>query len=199
VLTSVAVRAGELLAVVLAAGTITLAAGLWWLRRRMRRLRRAGRVMAGRAAVVAAGAAARRGAWSVPLPDRRWLAAARERRRLWRAVGAAEHAVAGARQAGAPAGELGDMCRRLREAAGYADRCLSVSGRPAASRAVHGAGALAEVSGVVTAAGLIQDAAASALAAMARPAAASLADDARREAAALAAGIAAAGLHGDGG
>ena len=41
-LASVAARAAELLAVVLAVGTITLAAGLWWLRRRVRRLRRPG-------------------------------------------------------------------------------------------------------------------------------------------------------------
>jgi hypothetical protein len=198
-LTSVALRAGELMAVVLAAGATTLAAGLWWLRRRMRRLRRAGQAMAARAARAAAAPAARRGVWSVPLPDRRWLAAARERRRLWRAVGAAEHAVAEAQRAGVPAGELDDMCRQLREAAGYADRCLAVSRRPGASRAGTGEGTWAEVSGVVTAAGLIQDAAASALAAMARPAAAGLADDARREAAALAAGIAAAAPHGDGG
>lgn len=178
-LTSLVVRAGELLAVVLAAGAVTLVAGLWWLRRRMRRLRRAGQVVAARAATAAA-AAAQRQAWSVPLPDRRWLAAARERRRLWRAVSAAERAVAQTRQAGAPAGELGDMCRRLRGAAGYADRCLGASRGPDDFRAGHGESAVAEVNGVVTAAGLIQDAAASALAAMARPAAAGLAGDARR-------------------
>jgi hypothetical protein len=193
-LTSVVVRAAELLAVVLAAGTITLAAGLWWLRRRVRRLRRAGQMMAVRAAMAAVGAAnrGRRRAWSVPLPDRRWLAAARERRRLWRAVAAAEHAVAVARQAGAPTGDLDGLCRRLRQAAGDADRCLSVSRRPAEPGAGHGAGAMAEVSDLVAAAGVIQDAAASAVASMARPASASLAEDVRREAAALAAGIAAA-------
>jgi hypothetical protein len=189
-LASVVVRAAELLAVVLAAGAVTLAAGLWWLGRRVRRLRRAAQVMAARVAVAAAEVAdsGRRRAWSVPFPDRRWLAVARERRRLWRAVGAAEHAVAVARQAGAPTGDLDGLCRRLRQAAADADRCLSVSRRPAEP----GAGAIAEASDLVAAAGVIQDAAASAVASMARPASAGLAEDARREAVALAAGIAAA-------
>jgi hypothetical protein len=40
------IRAAELLAVVLAAGTVALAAGLWWLRRRVRRLKRLGRAAA---------------------------------------------------------------------------------------------------------------------------------------------------------
>jgi hypothetical protein len=189
-LASVLVRAAELLAVVLAAGAVTLAAGLWWLGRRVRRLRRAAQVMAARAAMAAAEAAdsGRRLAWSVPVPDRRWLAVARERRRLWRAVGAAEHAVAVARHAGAPTGDLDGLCRRLRQAAADADRCLSVSRRPTAP----GTGAVAEVSDLVAAAGVIQDAAASAVASTARPASAGLAEDARREAVALAAGIAAA-------
>ena len=190
-LASVGVRAIELLAVVLAAGAVTLAAGLWWLRRRLRRLRLTGRVMAAHMAIAAGGVTSRsrRRAWSVPLPDRRWLAAALERRRLWRAVAAAEHTVAVARQVGAPTGDLDGLCRRLRQAAGHADRCLSVSRRPAEPGA---ASAMAEVTDVVAAAALIQDAAASAVASVARPASASLADDARREAAALAAGIATA-------
>ena len=195
-LASVAARAAELLAIVLAVGTITLAAGLWWLRRRVRRLRRARRVVvvAARAAVAAAGAAGRtrQRAWSVPLPDRRWLAAARERRRLWQAVTAAEHAVAVAQRAGAPTGDLHSLCWRLRLAAGDADRCLSVARRPAEPGAGHRAGNMAEVDDLVAAAGLVQDAAASAAASMARPAVAGLAEDARRESAALAAGIAAA-------
>jgi hypothetical protein len=194
-LVSAAVRAAELLIIVLAAGTITLAAGLWWLGHRVRRLRRAGQVMAARAAMAAVGAAARsrRRAWSVPLPDRRWLAAARERRRLWRVVAAAEHAVAVARQAGAPTGDLDGLCWRLRQAAGAADRYLSVSRRPAEPGGGHRADAMAEVSDLVAAAGLIRDAAASAAGSVARPAFADLAEDARREVAALAAGIAAAG------
>jgi hypothetical protein len=189
-LTSVLVRAAELLVVVLAAGAVTLTAGLWWLRRRLRRLRLTGRVMAARAALAAGDA--RRRAWSVPLPDSRWLAAARERRTLWRSVAAAEHAVAVAQRAGAPTGDLDGLCLRLRQAAADVDRFLSVSRRPAEPGAGHSAGATAEYSDVIAAAGLIQDAAASAVASLARPASASLAEDAHREAAALAAGIAAA-------
>jgi hypothetical protein len=192
-LTSAVIRAGELLAVVLAAGTVTLAAGLWWLKRRVRRLRRAG--LAAARMSMAAATAGRHRLWSAPLPDRRWLAEARQRRRLWRAVAAAEHAVAAARQAGAPAGDLDGLCRRLRQAAGDADRSLAVSRTPARrGEAGHASGP--EVSEVLAAAGLIQDAAASALASMARHASASLAGDARREAAALSAGIAAAARAG---
>jgi len=185
-LASAVIRAAELLAVVLAAGTVALAAGLWWLRRRVRRLKRLGRAAA-RAGMAAAGAVAagRHRVWSLPFPDRRWLTAARERRRLWRAVGAAERAVTAARRAGAPTGDLDGLCRRLREAAGDASRRLPLSPQTAA-----------EIRDLVEAAGPARDAAASAAASMARPAARHLAEDAHREAQALAAGIA-VGLVGD--
>jgi hypothetical protein len=185
---SAVIRAAELLAVALAAGTAVLAAGLWWLRRRVRRLKLLGRAAAARAGLAAAGAVAagRYRAWSLPFPDRRWLRAAGERRGLWRAVGAAERAVAAARRAGAPTGDLDGLCRRLREAAGDASRRLLPSPQAAA-----------EIRDLVEAAGQVQDAAASAAAAMAQPAARRLAEDAHREAQALAAGIAAAGLAGD--
>jgi hypothetical protein len=52
------IRATELLTVVLAAGTVTLAAGLRWPRRRVRRLKRPGRAVAARAGTAAAGAVA---------------------------------------------------------------------------------------------------------------------------------------------
>src|SRR5262245_18022842 len=118
-LASALIRTAELLAVALAAGTVTLAAGLWWLRRRVRRLKQLARAaaIAGTAAADAV-AAGRYRAWSLLLPDRRRLAAARERRRLWLAVGAAERAVAAAQRAGAPTGDLDGLRRRLREAAG---------------------------------------------------------------------------------
>jgi hypothetical protein len=95
--------------------------------------------------------------------------------------------VTAARQAGAPTGDLDGLCRRLREAAGAAGRHLPLSPHPAA-----------EIRDLVEAAGQIRDAAAAAAAAIARPASRRLADDAHREAQALAAGIAAAGLAGDG-
>jgi hypothetical protein len=196
-----AARAVELLAAVLVAGVLgvaAVAAGVWWLRRRVRRrIERIGRTAAGRAAVAAeAAAAGRRWLWSRPVPDCGWMAAMRERRRLWRAVGAAEHAVTAARRSGAPTGDLEASCRRLRSAAADADRVLAVSGRVAAPGGRSGRGS-AQAAELVEAAGLIRDAAASAGAAMARPAAARLAEDVRREVAALSAGIASAtGLPG---
>jgi len=90
-LSSVAVRAGELMATMLAAGIVVLAAavtGVWWLRRRVRR----------RLGTINHAAAAAHAGWrwllSQPVPDRRWLAVTRQRRTLWRAVSAAEHAMA---------------------------------------------------------------------------------------------------------
>jgi hypothetical protein len=192
-LSTVAVRAGELLAAGVVALAVAAAAG-WWLKRRIRqRLESIGLAVAGRAAGISAGAARAgwRWLWSRPLPDRRWLTAAAARRRLWRAVSAAGHAVTAAREAGAPTGDLDSLCRRLRQAAADADRSLVLAGRAtAASRRAEPVSA--QVSDLVRAAGLIQDAAASAVASLSRPAARSLADDARREAEALAAGIATA-------
>ena len=201
-LSSVALHAGELLAVALFAGAAcmaVMAAGVVWLRRKVRRrLQGLGRVVAGRARGAAAvtGGAGRRWLWSVPVPDRRWREGGRARRELWRAVGAAEHAVAAARRGGAPTGDLDALCRRLRRAAGTADRRLAIGQRPA----VPGAGlepAVSEVSGLLSAAGQIQAAASAALESVSGPAARQLADDVRVEVTALTAGLArAAGTEG---
>lgn len=184
-LSSVAVGAGELLATMLAAGIVVLAAavtGVWWLRRRVRR----------RLGTINHAAAAAHAGWrwllSQPAPDRRWLAVTRQRRTLWRAVSAAEHAIATAQQAGAPTGDLGTLGRRLRRAAHDADRCLSVA-HGAASCGREAGQAQSDMDDLLTAAGLIQDAAASAVASLSQPATRHLADDARREAEALAAGL----------
>ena len=196
-LPAIAVRGGELLAAVVVAGVIcaaALAVGVWWLKRRIRRrLERISRAAADRAVSAAAGAggAGWRWLWSRPLPDRRWIAAARARRRLWRAVGAAEHAVARARAAGAPTGDLDGLCRRLRHAAADADRSLAIAGR-ATAPAGQRVPAPADVTDLLIAAGLIQDAVGSAMASVSQPAARGLADDVRREAEALSAGIASA-------
>jgi len=202
-LSSIALHAGELLAAALLAGAVFVAvmtAGVVWLRRRVRRrLAGLGLVLAGRAreaAVTVGGGAGSRWLWSLPVPDRRWREGGRVRRELWRAVGAAEHAVAAARRGGAPTGDLDALCRRLRRAAGSADRRLAIGQRPA----VAGAGldpAVSEVSGLLSAAGQIQAAASDALASVSRPAARQLADDVRIEVTALAAGLAsAAGIEG---
>jgi hypothetical protein len=199
-LSSVALHAGELLAAGLLAGAVFVAvtaAGAVWLGRRVRRrLDGLGQVLVFRAREAAMaggsiGSAGSRWLWSLPVPDRRWREGGRARRELWRAVGAAEHAVVAARRGGAPTGDLDGLCRRLRQAAESADRRLAIGQRPA----VSGAGlepAVSEVSGLVSAAGQIQAAASAALASVSRPAARQLADDVRIEVAALAAGLASA-------
>jgi hypothetical protein len=203
---SVALHAGELLAAALLTGATlvaVVAAGAAWLWRRVRRrLDGLGQILAVRGREAAAmaggsvGSAGSRWLWSLPVPDRRWREGGRARRELWRAVGAAEHAVAAARRGGAPTGDLPALCRRLRQAAGTADRRLAIGQRPA----VPGAGpepAISEVSGLVSAAGQIQAAASAALASVSAPAAHQLAGDVRIEAEALAAGLAsAAGTEG---
>ncbi len=194
-LSSVALRAGELLAAALFAGAVfvaVVAGGVMWLRRGVRRrLQALGPVLAGRARGAAAVAGGTGPRWSPPVPDRRWREGGQARRELWRAVGAAEHAVAAARRGGAPTGDLDGLCRRLRQAAGSADRSLAIGQRPASA----GAGlepAACEVGDLLSAAGQIQAAASAALASVSRPAARELAGDVRVEVAALAAGLATA-------
>src|SRR5216683_359621 len=163
-LPAIAVKGGELLAAVVVAGVIcaaALAVGMRWLKRRARR--RLERI--GRAVTA--------------------------RRRLWRAVGAAEHAAAQARKAGAPTGDLDGLCRRLRHAAADADRSLAMAGRATAPAGQRGP-APSEVTNLLAAAGMIQDIAASVVASVSQPAARGLGEDVRREAEALSAGIASA-------
>jgi hypothetical protein len=129
---SVALRAGELLIAALVGGGVLVAvafAGALWLRRMIRRrLEALGLVLAGRArgAAAAAVSAGWRWTWSLRVPDRRWIAVGRARRRLWRAVSSAEHAVAMARRGAVPTGELDALCRQLRRAAASLDRSLAV-------------------------------------------------------------------------
>ena len=194
-LSTLVARAGELLVAVVIAGMVAAAAaatGVWWLRRQLRRrVKPASLAAAGRARQAAAGAG-RAGVWwlsSRPLPDRHWLAAARDRRKLRRAVAAAEYAVGQARRAGAPTGDLSGMCRRLRAAATAADRSLAMAGR-AATPGESPDHVRTQVADLVRAAGLIQDAAASAAAAMSAPTVARLAEDVHQEVTALHAGLA---------
>ena len=197
-LTEVVVRAGELLAALAITGMVLLAvavAGGLWLKRRLRLpMQGAGwAALAGRARRAAVGHVRTRSPWwwSRPVPNRHWVAAIRARRRLWRAVAAAEHAVAQARKSGAPTGDLNSLCRRLRQAATDTDRSLAMPGRatPSGARADHASVQAAEL---VAAAGLIHEAAASSAASMAQPAVASLTQDVRQEVTALSAGLASA-------
>ena len=197
-LSTFAVRAGELLAVLVITGVVLLtmaAAGGLWLKRRLRlRVQGAGwAAPGGRAGRVAAGhfRTGRPWWWSRPVLSRHWVAAALARRRLQRAVAAAGYAVAQARKSGAPTGDLDSLCRRLRQAAADTDRSLAMVGRAtaASTRPDHASSQAAEL---VAAAGLIQDAAASSAASMTRPAVSSLADDVRQEVTALSAGLASA-------
>jgi hypothetical protein len=197
-LSEVAVRAGELLAVLAITGVVLLTAavvGGLWLKRRLRlRMQSANwAALAGRARRAAVGHFRARNPWwwSRPVPSRHWVAAARARRRLRRAVTGAEYAVAQARKSGAPTGDLDSMCRRLRQAATDTDRSLAIAGgaTPPRARADHASAQAAEL---VAAAGLIQNAAASSAASMSRPAVASLTQDVRQEVTALSAGLASA-------
>jgi len=194
---TLAVRAGELMAALAVIGavllTMAIAGGLWLKRRLRPRLRGVSRSMAGRAGLVAAAGvrSGKRWLWSWPRPDRHWVAAARTRRRLWRAVAAAEHSVAQARKAGAPTGDLDGLSRRLRQAATGTDRALVMAGR-AAPRGGHADDASSQAADLGAAAGLIQDAAASSATSATRPVVAGLADDVRREVIALSAGLATA-------
>jgi len=92
-----------------------------------------------------------------------------------------------ARRAGAPTGDLSGMCRRLRAAATAADRSLAMAGR-AATPGESPDHVRTQVADLVRAAGLIQDAAASA--AMSAPTVARLAEDVHQEVTALHAGLA---------
>jgi hypothetical protein len=194
---SVALLAAVLVAAVVVSGiavVAVVASGVWWLRRRIRRrLGVLGLVPASRPrrTPASAGGDGSWWLWSLPMPDRRWWSGVKARRELWRAVGAAEHAVAAARRGGAPIGDLDGLCRRLRRAAGSADRSLAIWQR-SATTGVGLEDAVGEVRDVVSAAGQIQAVASAALASVSRPVARELADDVRAEVVALTAGIASA-------
>jgi hypothetical protein len=129
--------------------------------------------------------------WLPPGPGRDWPAASRQRRALWQAVSAAEFAVLSAQQSGAHAGELDALCHRLRLAAQDAERSLSAARLAPASgrRPDQPSSAIGDL---LTAAALIQDAAASAAVSQSQPATRSLADDAHRQVEAIAMRIASA-------
>ncbi len=116
---------------------------------------------------------------------------ARSRREVRRAVDEAEAAVRGAADAGAPVGELPDLCRRLRAGAQDLDRLLATGGDVRHPRS--GVGVLQpQVAEVLSASSSIRRAAVTAAGDATGPRLASLADDADREVRCLSAGVASA-------
>ena len=196
-LSTFAVRAGELLAVLAITGVVLLTgaamAGLWLKRKLRPRLHSASRAaLAGRARQSTAGHLRPKARWwSWPVPNRHWVAATLARRRLWRAVSAAEHAVAQARKAGAPTGDLNSLCHRLRQAAGDTDRSLAIASRAMPPGAPPDR-VSSQAADLVATAGQIQGAAAHSAASVSQPKVVSLADDVRQEVVALSAGLASA-------
>jgi hypothetical protein len=111
----------------------------------------------------------------------------RQRKALWRVVSAAEFAVLAAQQAGAQTGNLDALCQRLRLAAQDVDRSVFPA-RPGPA-SLTSPGLHSAIGDLVTAAGLIQDAAAFAVAPQDQPAA-TVEEDARSRSEAIAALIA---------
>jgi len=164
-----------------------------WVRRRWRRLRF---VVARRSRTLAVGGAASDRPWllSCPLPDRRWRSVTRTRRHLWRSVAGAEQAVAAARSADAPLGDLESLVRRLHRAAAAADTSLRIARRDSGPMPASDI-AFAQVEELRAAAGHIQHAAVAAHTWITRPATASLVVDAEREAAVVTAVVGGLGNH----
>lgn len=109
-----------------------------------------------------------------------------ERRKLVRALQAAERAVVQASDAGAPVGDLRAMCRHLRESAAGVERLLRAAapGSAAYREAVGQADAITEAAGQMT------EAASASLRAFIHPDVVWVTDAARREAIAVREGVA---------
>jgi len=157
-------------------------------RRRYRRLR-------GRLATLRSGGSAAVGvarwASSAPMTDLSWWQAQRDRHRLWRAVSAAERAVAAADAAQAPVGDLPALARRLRRTAAGVDALLSASSASSTQSGRVGA----ELRQLLATAEAIRDAAVDSLLGVAEPNRASLADSVRTEVSALRHGLRVAALN----
>lgn len=174
-------------AVVLSLCAMTALAGAWWVRRRWRRLRILLR-QGPEAALGVVGRSALRWALSRPLPDRRWWAAARSRRKLLLSVSAAERAVEVAATAGASVGELRSLSRRLRTSADALDASLAVDQRRTA-RSRDLPDTTRQVEELLRAAAHIHESAARVLTTASGAVQAGLVDDAERELAAVSAGV----------
>lgn len=125
------------------------------------------------------------GVASLPVTDLSWWVAQRDRHRMWRAMAAADRAVAAAVAANAPIGDLAAMNRRLQQTAEAVDATLRVSaGSPAGLRAVR-----RQVTELVAAAEQVHSAALDALTAAAQPATSGLSGAVRDEVAAVRHGL----------
>lgn len=112
------------------------------------------------------------------------------RRRLWRAVRAAEEAVAHATAIGAPVGDLPSLCRRLRSAAVGVDRAVCAAGASGGVRRPLPPDVARELEDVVAAARGIHGNAVAAITETTRPSTSALVMDVHNETQALAAGLA---------
>jgi hypothetical protein len=131
------------------------------------------------------GMAAARLLAAAPVTSLSWWQTQRDRHQVWRAVGAAERAVATAVRAQAPVGELPMLTRRLRRTAESVDRLLcTADDTNRRSRRVA-----AEMRLVDEMAGTIRQAAVEAVLSVAAPATSSLADAVAIEVTALRHGL----------
>jgi hypothetical protein len=165
----------------------------WHLERRPGRSRLSGYGLAHMVSVSGRHAVASMGLNAVDtVASPRWWATQQARRRMWRAMAAARHAVTVARRASAPIGDLPALLRQLEVAARSAD-ALARAGAHGPGRAQP---VIAEVGRIEDAATRLQDAAVQSLQALATADVDPLLPAVRREVAALAAGARAAALLG---
>jgi hypothetical protein len=116
------------------------------------------------------------GGWGAP----------RSRRELWGSVAKAEAAVEEADRAGAPVGDLPDLCRRLRVAAGDVDRLLVMGAELPVDAAT---GVRTQVAEVLSASANIRLAAVTATSDASAPRVSAIAADADRELQCITAGV----------
>jgi len=125
---------------------------------------------------------------AAPLASPQWWAAQGARRRMWRAVSAATHAVAVADRAGAPTGDLPRLARQLNAAA----RSVDALARADARRTADVGAAAVDVHRIEEAATELHRAAVDALEAVAAAEVEPLLSAVRLEVTALAAGVSSA-------
>jgi hypothetical protein len=159
--------------------------GLWWTTRVVRRWRRGFRSMLTREGLTHTGSTVVVSVAALSVTDRAWWVVQRDRHRMWRAVTAAERAVAAAVTEDAPIGDLPALTRHLLRTAGSVDAALR-----ACERSSDGLRPLRQqVTEVVNAAREIQAGAVEALTAIAVPATTGLTDAVRTEVAAVRHGL----------